>query len=112
MRFLLLSVSLAASVIAAPAIAGECFTVLGQLLQSNGNPSYRIWKIGTKHMLGVVDCSGRDESDQAIPANVQAIAGKYVEKRVIGDFEVCPLSASATMQRVCIRSATHLVVAP
>jgi hypothetical protein len=103
---------LAAAQSPAADFAGACITVHGRLAQSNGSPSYRLWKIGSKRILGVVDCRGRDESKEAIPASVLAIAGPNVEHRVIGDFEVCPLTVEAPgrMQRVCIRSASHLTL--
>jgi hypothetical protein len=91
--------------------AEACYTVHGRLSQSNGVPSLRIWKIGTRHKLGVFDCSGKDESTQALPGNVKAKAGRYAERPVTGDFLVCPLhpEKQGEMQSVCIRKATHLV---
>jgi hypothetical protein len=33
---------------------GECFWVRGRLSAANGNPTFRIWPIGTHRMLGVL----------------------------------------------------------
>jgi|1186.fasta_scaffold1208519_2 hypothetical protein len=86
------------------------FTIHGRLEQSNGAPSFRIWRAGTKRILGVLDCAGRDESPRAIPLNVQKVAGRYVSVPVFGDFTVCPLTGERRgwMQMVCIKRADHL----
>jgi hypothetical protein len=36
-----------------PDLVGACFTVHGRLSAFNGNPTFRIWRIGTKRYLGV-----------------------------------------------------------
>jgi len=91
--------------------SGACYTVHGRLTQTNGTPSLRIWKIGTRHKLGVFDCTGKDESAKALPGNVKVIAGTFAQAQVTGDFLVCPLRTErlGEMQPVCIRKATHLV---
>ena len=92
-------------------LVGACFTVHGRLTQSNGAPSFRIWRVGTNRILGVVDGDGKDESDNAIPLNVQKVGGRYVDIPVFGDYVVCPLTSERPgwMQMVCIQSATNLV---
>ena len=36
-----------------PAIAGSCYWTRGRLRVGNGTPSYRLWKMGTKRVLGI-----------------------------------------------------------
>jgi hypothetical protein len=36
-----------------PQLVGTCFTVRGRLSVYNGAPALRIWRIGTKRILGV-----------------------------------------------------------
>jgi hypothetical protein len=90
--------------------AGECFAIRGRLEQSNGSPSFRLWKVGTKRVFGVIGCNGKDEDDLSIPDNVKKIGGQYVSTSVFGDYEVCPFTKERQgwMQMVCIKSAAHL----
>jgi len=115
-RKAMLPVILAAQLFSAQASAhspfvGECFTVRGKLFQSNGNPSLRLRKIGTKRIFGVFDCNYHDESDQALPEDVKKLVGSNVANSVLGEFEVCPLTKRRPgwMQMVCIKNASHLV---
>jgi hypothetical protein len=113
MRLTILIYLLSSIDVSATVLADRCFVVHGRLEQSNGVPSFRIWRVGTKRVLGVFDCKGRDESPLAIPPYVKKLAGEYVSNPVFGDFEVCPLTKEhrGWMQMVCIESATHLVLA-
>jgi len=36
-----------------PMLSGPCFKVRGRMSFFNGNPSARIWPVGTKRMLGI-----------------------------------------------------------
>jgi hypothetical protein len=93
-------------------LVGKCFTVHGRLSVYNGTPSIRLWPIGTKRLLGVID--PRDPS--AVPGRdtlPESIASKLdFDKDVFGDFLVCPLTRSkpGRMQTVCIESGKSLVV--
>lgn len=93
------------------AYAGPCFSVRGRLGLANGNPGFRIWRIGTKRILGVLDCQGRDESTAAIPAPVKTLTGPTFSRRVYGTFRVCPLTKARPgwMQMVCIKGASGLI---
>lgn len=88
-----------------PDVVAECFVVHGRYSFWNGNPSFRIWHVGTHRILGVVD----DESPIVAPDLWKATS---VDKVVWGDFEVCPFTKRRPdeMQRVCVESATHLFV--
>ena len=93
-----------------PQLIGKCFSVRGRLSVYNGNPVFRIKRIGTRRVLGV--------SDQrfALPEyrNIPEDLAKQVEgeNEVRGDFLVCPFTRSrpGEMQLVCIESAKHVAV--
>jgi hypothetical protein len=91
-------------------VVAACFAVQGRLSQSNGNPSFRIGITGTNRILGVLDANGHDERDAAIPANIQKLGGRYLDKPVSGFYQVCPLTKArpAQMQMVCIESGNRL----
>ena len=85
------------------AVVGECFVVHGRLSVWNGNPSLRIWPIGTKRMLGVSDSF-------KLPEEMETRMGHF-DDEVYADFEVCPLRKEKprTMQDVCVESAKNIV---
>jgi hypothetical protein len=93
-------------------LVGKCFMVHGRLSVYNGTPSVRLWRLGSKRLLGVFD--PKDPSGElgeaAIPATVKAKLDW--DKFVFGDFLVCPLTRSqpGRMQTICIESAKNLVV--
>src|SRR5580658_10032560 len=104
-----------------PAIAASCYWTHGRLGVSNGNPSYRLWKIGTTRELGIfsgpsVDRFGLDSEGPELPANVERALHVGTDTpfgyRVFGDFEVCPLEPEKpqVMQAACIEAAKNLVV--
>lgn len=84
-----------------PDIIGACFTVHGRLSIWNGTPSLRIWRIGTKRILGV--------HNEILPEAVAHRMGWDVE--AYGDFTVCPFTEErpGEMQMVCIESAENVV---
>jgi hypothetical protein len=100
-----------------PENASTCYWMHGRLSFADGNPSIRVWKIGTHHMLGILSGPGaekRDPNDSLhpeLPANVDR-AFKSMDTRVFADFEICPLEpeASGEMQDACIESAKNIVV--
>ena len=95
-----------------PDLVGKCFIVHGRLSVYNGTPSIRLWPIGTKRLLGVLD--PKDASDAPGPSILpEEIRTKLDwDKNVFGDFLVCPLSRKqpGRMQTVCIESGKNLVV--
>jgi hypothetical protein len=106
-------VAIALTIGVMPAFSADaCFMVHGRLNQSNGVPSFRLWPTGAKRILGVLDCKGKDESPNAIPAAVKKLAGPYVSVPVFGDYKVCPLTKerAGQMRMVCIETATNLSV--
>jgi hypothetical protein len=93
-------------------LVGKCFTVHGRLSVYNGTPSIRLWPIGSKRLLGVLD--PKDPSNAPGPSIFPtSIAGKLDwNKDVLGDFLVCPLTRAkpGRMQTICIESVKNLTV--
>ena len=83
-------------------VVGACFKVHGRLSNWNGNPTQRIWIIGTKRMLGV----GTD-----LPKDLGEKMGGF-DDVAVGDFEVCPLTneRKGRMQIVCVASVSGVTV--
>jgi hypothetical protein len=83
-----------------PDLIGACFTIHGHLAAWNGTPTYRIWRIGSRRILGV--------SNDILPGSVAANMSWEVE--AYGDFLVCPFSQerAGSMQQVCVESAENL----
>ena len=110
-----------------PEIAHSCYWTRGRLSMANGNPSYRLWKIGTHRLLGIysgpVAFNGRAQEEYALdnegpqlPPNVEDALWRSVKgpwpNIIYADFEVCPLDKEKpeTMQAACIESAKDIVV--
>ena len=98
-----------------PEIVDSCFTVHGRLSLCNGTPTFRIWVVGTKHMLGVHESERKppiagQDSFYAMPAGLL----KWLSdtSTVFADFRVGPLQKyhKGEMQLVCVQSATNIVV--
>lgn len=83
-------------------VAGECFTIRGRASYWNGNPSLRIWIIGTKRLLGVNE---KPYEYACVPENLRK-AFVNLDSEVYGEFTVCPFTSckSGVMQIVCIDS--------
>jgi len=106
-----------------PAIASSCYWTHGRLRMSNGNPSYRLWKIGTNRLLGIhsgpsADLYGLDNESPEFPSNVWQKLWVSIPKNspwpntIFADFEVCPLEPEkrGAMQAACIEAAKNIVV--
>lgn len=89
-------------------LAGKCFVVHGRLRAYNGNPTFRIWPIGTARLLGVTGPHPGEEP--VMPADL----GCNFDHDIYADFEVCPFTVEkrGVMQRTCIESAGHIVRRP
>jgi hypothetical protein len=87
-------------------LSGSCFVVHGRLRAYNGNPTFRIWPIGTRRLLGVTGPHPGEEP--LMPAGL----GCDFDHDVYADFEVCPFTAKkeGVMQRTCIEAARKPVV--
>jgi hypothetical protein len=83
------------------------FTVHGRLSRYNGNPSHRIWIVGTHRLLGV------SESIDEVPSMpMELLAFLSSDQEVFADFVVEALTPSkpGTMQMVRIVSVSKIVV--
>ena len=93
-----------------PRLVGKCFNVHGRLATYNGNPAVRLWRIGTKRVLGISDQRFKEEGYRNIPDDLlKQLDG---ESTITGDFLVCPFTQPkpGEMQLVCIESAKNTVV--
>jgi hypothetical protein len=95
-----------------PDVVGKCFSVHGRLSVYNGTPSIRLWPMGTKRLLGIID--PKDTSNAPGPTILPDDIKKKLDwnKDVFGDFVVCPLARQQTrrMQTVCIESGKNVIV--
>ena len=110
-----------------------CYWTHGRLSFYNGDPTLRIWKIGTRRLLGVFNGPSHfppritsfddDVFSPELPKNLEKIyraEWKRLERDhrgifpndVFADFEVCPLEPEkkGEMQAVCIESAKNIFV--
>jgi len=89
-----------------PDLAGKCFVVHGRLRAYNGNPTFRIWRIGTRRLLGVTGVHPGEE-----PVLPEGLACGF-DCDVFADFEVCPFTRekAGVMRRVCVESASKVTL--
>jgi hypothetical protein len=82
-------------------VIAACFTVHGRLSNWNGNPTQRIWVIGTKRMLGL-------RVDTSLPKVLEGKLGDF-DDEVYGDFEFCPFTPErpGVMQVGCLAGVSH-----
>jgi hypothetical protein len=93
-----------------PQLIGKCFNVRGRLSTYNGNPAVRLWRIGTRRILGISEQRFSLPEYRNLPEDLsQKLDG---ETSIIGDFLVCPFTPAKPreMQLVCIESARNVVV--
>ena len=101
-----------------PENAASCYWTHGRLNFYNGAPSYRIWKIGTKRILGVyggaLTYPPRTDKDSQLPEFPSEIDKVFrpPDNAVYADFQICPLEPErkGEMQAVCIESASNIAV--
>jgi len=87
----------------------SCFTVHGRLSLCNGNPTFRIWIIGTNHLLGIYD---HGEENPEMPDTLQNIFKDGLQIYVYGNFTVVPLTKyrHGEMQLVRVISFSNLII--
>ena len=115
-----------------PENASLCYWTHGRLSVYNGNPSSRIWKIGTRRMLGVFNGPSHfpprdiaDDEDPEMPVELNRAYDAEIRRlkrqrgyawgippSTFADFEVCPLEPKheGWMESVCIESARNIFV--
>jgi hypothetical protein len=94
-----------------PRLVGRCFWVHGRLAAFNGTPTFRIWKIGTRRVLGIDDVEEPHELPQSVKQRLPADAFAVT---ITGDYRVCPFTRSrpGRMQFVCLAGASRLETNP
>src|SRR5260370_35508035 len=80
-----------------PENTASCYWTHGRLSVYNGNPSFRVWRIGTTKIVGIHSGPGaqrRDPEDgehPEFPPNVERLVDREVDvHRIFADFEICP----------------------
>ncbi len=88
-------------------LVGVCWDIRGRVSLYNGNPSVRIWPVGTKRILGV-----READPQLLPPDLAKRLSWQAD--VFADLRVCPLTKEreGTMQIVCVAAAGNMVSRP
>ena len=94
---------------AQPSLVDKCFFVQGRLSLYNGNPTIRLWRAGTRRILGV-SSSYAQEGYTSIPEDLEKKLDWETE--VWGNFYVCPFTRQKPkeMQMICIESGKNIVV--
>lgn len=100
-----------------PENASMCYWTRGRVTLGAGTPAYRMWKVGTKRLLGIysgpsVSRRSIDNEDPEFPANVQRAWQTRVGHALWGDFEVCPLEPERPgwMQAACVEAAKDIFI--
>jgi len=88
---------------------GPCVTVHGRMFGANGTPGIRIWKVGTRRILGVYN-----EDDTGTCRLPPGLATPLPSHMIYADFVVRPLTPErpGEMQMVCVASAGKSVLRP
>lgn len=95
-----------------PKLVGSCFDVNGRLSVYNGAPALRIWRVGTKRMLGISEQRFALEGFRKVPEEVEQAIKPDVE--LFGIYTVCPFTRPKTgeMQLVCVDKVKNLSIKP
>ncbi len=88
---------------------GKPFRVHGRLSVYNGNPSCRIWIVGTNRILGIHEA---EEECPVPPILFQVLKEDINDRLIYADFVVSPLTEykEGVMQFVKVESAENVVV--
>jgi hypothetical protein len=95
----------------AAAAPAPCYGVHGKLFAANGAPTFRIWPIGTRRLLGVPS-----SDPDALPAVLRGDRGASMSSPpegaavdVYGDFTVCPITRDRPgwMRMVTVKAVRH-----
>ena len=93
-----------------PKLSGKCFSLRGRLSVYNGAPAIRLWKVGTKRILGISEQRFAVDGYRNIPEDLKAQVNQDVE--IFADYVVCPFTPQrkGEMQLVCVEEGKNLVV--
>jgi hypothetical protein len=91
-----------------PDLVGPCVTIRGRAGLYNGNPTIRIWRVGTTRLLGVSARHCEAPACEPLPAAVRERLGW--EHPVFADFTLCPFTRArpGVMQLVCVEAARNV----
>jgi len=100
-----------------PKVVDQCFTIRGRLIIYNGGWQLRIWPVGTKRLLAVVDPNGiwDDTTSQESGAPYMTPEVKkalnFGDNAVFADYTLCPLTKDIPehMRHVCMVDAKNIV---
>ena len=95
-----------------PRLVAPCFSIRGRMSYWNGAPTVRIWKVGTRRVLGVSEGRFKVEGYDNLP---KEIAARLTwDSDLFGEFVVCPFTREqpGVMQLVCVDAATKLMTRP
>jgi hypothetical protein len=83
------------------------FIVHGRLSITNGTPSFRIWIIGTTHILGIDQI---DDNNPIMPDTLKKLI--RLDNKIYADFTAKPLSKykRGEIQRVQVLSVRNIIV--
>ena len=89
-------------------LVAPCFTVHGRMSSWNGTPTYRIWVLGTKRVLGVSEGRFAPNGYELLPLEIPQPTSFDTE--YFGDFTVCPFEPEQPkkMRLVCVSAVNHL----
>ena len=93
-----------------PMLSGPCFKVRGRMSFSNGNPTVRIWPLGTKRMLGI--SQGRFYLQDYVNVPDELVRRLSWETAMFADFTVCPFTDNkpGEMRLICVESAENISI--
>ncbi len=73
-----------------PQLIGKCFRVHGRLSVYNGAPAVRLWRIGTRRVMGISEQRFSLPEYRNLPEGLTKQLNS--ENEIIGDFLVCPFT--------------------
>jgi len=93
-----------------PQLVGKCFRVRGRLAVYNGAPALRLWRSGTRRVLGISEQKFSVAGYRNVPQEIESRINQDVS--LFGEFLVCPFTREQPheMQLVCIESGKNLSV--
>src|SRR5207249_1076247 len=75
-----------------PQLIGNCFTVRGRLSIYDGAPALRLWRVGTRRVLGISEQRFSVVGYRNVPEYIASQINQNVA--ILGDFLLCPFTRS------------------
>ena len=90
--------------------SGACFETRGRMATYDGNPSLRIWPVGTKRLLGLSERRGSMNEAYNLPREL--LAQLSFGKAMYADFTICPFTDDepGVMRLACVESAENISI--